>query len=115
MFGNVPGMPQNASWGSGPHSILKQPALPDPKKGSDEENSRPVLLIDPGVFNNHLIRLQRKGAPNAPSFSNLPHNTPYNVIVRPGIGVDRPKPLDEGTYEGTKAIVTEAYNRVEQG
>lgn len=114
MFGNVPGMPQNTLIGSGAHLILKQPALKAPPKEGEETTSPPILLIDPGVFNNHLIKLQRKGAPNAPSFSKLPHAS-FGLIEQPGIDHEGPKPLTEGTYEGTKAIVTEAYNRVEQG
>lgn len=124
MFGNVPGMPQSFvsrpkhDESSPSDEILKQPPLlrqpPLIIRGPGYQRkaaaaANPYRLLDSGVFNNRLIkiRLQRQK-----DFSKAPN---LGLIQRPGLIGAPPKPLEEGTYEGIKAFVTEAYGRVEHG
>jgi hypothetical protein len=93
------------------------------------ESTPPYRTIDSGVFNNHLVKLAldkrdqegdgkqkaSEGYDFGPGLGHMP-KVGFGLIERPGlVKGSGPKPVQQGTYEGIKAFVAEAYSRVEQG
>ncbi|KAF4984881.1 hypothetical protein FZEAL_34 [Fusarium zealandicum] len=98
---SLPQLPASAPLAAKPDAILKQPALDERKKdASISIQDVPFADIDPGVFNNELVRLKIYAKPVA-----------NNLSKKPELGGGN---IEEGTYAGTQAALTHAYGRIER-
>lgn len=84
-----------------PNEILEQPSL-DFRKKILNVSIKDISFhdIDPGVFNDELVKLRIYAKPNQ-----------QNLAKKPKLGGGN---IEEGTYSGTQAALTHAYSRIER-
>lgn len=97
----LPRHPSGPSALASVEDILKQPSL-DKRKAALRAriSEHPFSDIDPGVFDDELVRLGIYVKPHPDGLEKKPIEGHGNII--------------EGTYAGTQAAITHAYKRIER-